>query len=106
MAKCEEAKDGDTLWRTLTLKDGGVIKEKMTTSSATSYAYAITESPLPVKDYTASFSAIAKADAPDTTIVSWTANFQANGKPEAEVKDIIKGIFTGGLDNIKTTIAK
>ncbi len=55
LAGCEESKEGDATFRTLTLKDGGKIKEKLTGTSETGYTYQIVEGPLPVKDYFASF---------------------------------------------------
>lgn len=107
VAQCEETKDGDTVWRTLTLKEGGaIIKEKQTATSATSYTYVITESPLPVKNYTATFSVEPRADTPGSSYITWTAEFEANGKPDDEAKYLIQGIFDGGLDNLKATAGK
>ena len=56
MADCQETKEGDATFRTLTLKDGGKIKEKLLESDDTSYSYEIIESPLPVKNYKAKLS--------------------------------------------------
>ena len=50
---CEESKEGDVEYRTLTLQDGGKIKEKLLDKSGASYRYEIIESPLPVKNYEA-----------------------------------------------------
>ncbi|MEQ1709766.1 MAG: SRPBCC family protein, partial [Hyphomicrobium sp.] len=49
VAKCEESKEGNDVFRTLTLKDGAKIKEKRTSQGEGTYGYKITESPLPVK---------------------------------------------------------
>ncbi len=38
-------------FRTLTLKDGGKIKEKLTGTEDLAYTYEIVESPLPIKNY-------------------------------------------------------
>ena len=51
VAACEETKEGEVTFRTLTLKDGGKIKEKLTGTEDLSYSYDIIESPLPVKNY-------------------------------------------------------
>ena len=56
VADCQETKEGDATFRTLTLKDGGKIKEKLLESDDTSYSYEIIESPLPVKNYKAKLS--------------------------------------------------
>lgn len=103
VASCEESKEGTAEFRTLTLKDGGKIKEKITSKSAEGYAYRIFESPLPVKDYMANFSI---KDEGGNAKISWTASFQANGKPEAEAKTVIEGIFDGGLKNLAELAAK
>lgn len=103
VASCEESKEGSTEFRTLTLKDGGKIKEKIRSKSAEGYAYSIVESPLPVKDYMANFSI---KDEGGNAKISWTASFQAKGKPEAEAKTVIEGIFDGGLKNLSEIAAK
>lgn len=100
VAKCEESKEGDVTFRTLTLKDGGIIKEKLTGSTETGYTYAIIESPLPVKDYFASFSAKADGDEKDTVLVVWSASFASKGKPDSEARSVIEGIFKDGLASI------
>lgn len=106
VANCEESSEGDAKFRTLTLKDGGKIKEKLTGSSATGYTYQIIESPLPVKDYFASFSAKPDADEPGTSIVVWSSNFVANGKPDTEAKGVIAGIFKSGLEALAEKAGK
>ncbi len=106
IASCEESKDGGDAFRTLTLKDGGKIKEKLTGMSATGYTYAIVDGPLPVKDYFASFSAKPDADDPSSTIIAWSSNFMAKGKPDSEVRTLIEGIFKDGLKGIADGAAK
>ena len=53
VADCTEEKEGDVTYRTLTLKDGGKIKEKLSAMDDLSYSYEILESPLPVQNYKA-----------------------------------------------------
>lgn len=106
LAGCEETKEGDATFRTLTLKDGGKIKEKLTGTSATGYTYQIVDGPLPVKDYSASFSARADNDEPGKAIVVWSASFAAKGKPDSEARGVIEGIFKDGLKSISDRAAK
>lgn len=107
IAKCEESKEGDTVFRTLTLKDGGAtIKEKLLDKSPISYRYAIIESPLPVKNYEAQFSIVPDDDDEDEINIAWSATYDAAGKPDKEARDTIEGIFKAGLDNIKTLLGK
>jgi hypothetical protein len=96
VAKCEEGSAGGKKTRVLTTKDGAVIKETMLDSGATSYSYRIDESPLPVADYTASFSLTGGT-------LTWSAKFQPKGASEAEAKKVIQGIFDGGLEVLKKT---
>jgi hypothetical protein len=105
IAKCEESKDGDVVFRTLTLKDGGVIKEKLLEKGTTSYQYEIIESPLPVKNYTAMFSVVPDDDDTDEINVLWSATFDANGQDDKAARQVIDGIFKAGMESIKATHA-
>lgn len=101
VAKCEESKEGDTEFRTLTLKDGGVVKEKLTDKKDFLYKYVILESPFPVKNYEAQFALTPDDDDEDEINFAWSAVFDADGKPDKEARGIIDGVLKGGLDNIK-----
>ncbi len=101
IAKCETSKEGDTEFRTLTLKDGGVIKEKLLETGTTSYKYEIMESPLPVKNYTAMFSVTPDDDDLDEINVLWSATYDSNGADDKEARKVIDGIFKDGIASIK-----
>jgi len=99
---CEESKEGDTEFRTLTLQDGGVIKEKLVDRRGTSYQYEIVESPLPVKNYTAQFSVTPDDDDLDEVNIVWAATYDAaDGKEDKEARSTIDGIFKDGIESIK-----
>lgn len=102
VAKCEESKDGDAEFRTLTLKDGGVVKEKLTERKDFLYKYVILESPFPVKNYEAQFALTPDDDDEDEINFAWSAVFDAEGKPDKEARGVIDGVLKGGLDNIRT----
>lgn len=97
VASCEETKEGDVTFRTLTLKDGGKIKEKLTGTEDVGYSYEIVESPLPVKNYKSKLW-LEVDDEPDRTIIYC---FDANGKSDEEAKKIITGILGDGVKGIK-----
>lgn len=101
VADCEQIEeDGDT-YRILTLGDGGKIKEKLTDTDDTSYSYEIVESPLPVKNYSATLE-VEEEDEPDRVEIEWEAEFDAaDGTEDAEAKKIIVGIFNDGVSAIK-----
>ena len=106
VANCVESKDGDTEFRTLTLKDGGVIKEKLLERTGSLYKYAIIESPFPVKNYEAQFTLTPDDDDEDEVNFAWSAVFDANGKEDKEARGVIDGVIKAGMDNIKKMTAK
>lgn len=107
IAKCEESKEGADTFRTLTLKDGGIIKEKLLESVDFRYRYAIIESPLPVKNYEAQFTLTPDDDDEDEINFAWSAVFDpADGKADKDARDVITGIFKAGMDSIKDKTKK
>jgi hypothetical protein len=100
VAECEQTKEGDVVFRTLTLKDGGKIKEKLTDTGETSYSYEIIEGPLPVKNYKATLM-VGEDDEPERIEIVWQVEFDANGVSDDEAKKIITGIFNDGVAGIK-----
>lgn len=103
VANCEESTEDGAKLRVLTLKDGGKIKEKLLDEKPNFYRYEILESPLPVKNYQAQFALTPDDDDEDEINFAWSATFDADGKTNKEAHDVIDGIFTAGLDNIKAT---
>lgn len=105
VAKCEESKDGADEFRTLTLKDGGVIKEKLVSKTDKSYKYQIVEGPLPVKNYEAQFSLTPDDDDEDEVNLVWAATYDAaDGKDAKEARKVIDGIFKAGMDSLKDKV--
>ena len=102
VADCQETKEGDVTFRTLTLKDGGKIKEKLLDSDDASYSYEIVESPFPVKNYKAKFW-VEPDDEANRTVIYWSADFDANGTSDDDAKKKITDIFAAGLKGIKQT---
>ena len=101
VAECEETKEGDTTFRTLTLKDGGKIKEKLTDTDDLSYSYEITESPLPIKDYSSKLW-VEEDDEPDRTVIYWQSEFDpADSTSEEDAQKLIAGSLGDGVKGIK-----
>ena len=100
-----EGDGGHGIYRTLTLGDGGVIRELLLDYSLRDrhYSYAILESPLPVANYV---STLAVTPGPDdgSAIVTWTSTFDANGVSDQEAADLIGGIYQAGFDSITTML--
>jgi mxaD protein len=99
--------------RKLTIKDGPSFTEKLTSfdDAAHSFSYIIVESPLPITDYKSSV-VVAGGKKPGTANVVWSGTFKrknpADNPPEAEsdagVKKLVRGVYRGGLDNLKKTL--
>lgn len=98
---CKESKEGNDTFRTLTLADGGIIKEKLVEMQKRLYRYEIIESPLPVKNYSAQFALTPDDDDADELNFAWSAVFDAKDKPDREARDVIDGIFKDGLESIR-----
>ena len=104
---CVESKDGDTPYRTLTLEDGGKIKEKLVGQSDVSYRYEIIESPLPVKNYQAQFSIVPDDDDLDEVNIVWAATYDAaDGKDDRDARETIDGIFKAGIESIEAKLGE
>jgi len=101
-ADCVESKEGDVTFRTITLKDGGKLKEKLTGTEATAYTYEIIESPLPVKNYKSKLW-IEVDDEPDRSVIFWQSDFDANGASDDDAKKTITTILGDGVKGIKKT---
>lgn len=94
--------------RTLTLPDGGTVKEVLTSydKDSKTMKYDITESVLPVREYSAT---ILVQSADGKTTVTWRSMFKrkdpanpgAPGQDDKAAKEAITGIFKAGLENLK-----
>ena len=95
--------------RKLTIKDGPSFTEKLLAFDAAHHSlrYKIIESPLPFADYVSTITV--QAGPGNTTKVIWRGSCKrkntSDSPPEAEsdagVKKLLKGVYRGGLDNLK-----
>lgn len=89
--------------RVLTLKDGGKINETLTAynAKAKSYTYKITDGVLPVNDYVSTVSVHSNGEG--KSVVVWQSQFNAKAPAdEKTASDTIKGVYDGGLNQLKT----
>ena len=90
--------------RVLTLKDGGKIHETLTAYNAKTrtMSYKITESVLPVSDYSATL--VVKPEGSGSRVL-WSSHFKhkAPGDDKAAV-ETITGIFQSGLGQLKSSL--
>lgn len=101
VAKSEESKDKDATVRTLSLRGGGGIVERLDAKDDKSrtYSYTILESPFPVASYKAVLHVEEGKDGGCT--VEWSSEFQPSGAPESEVLKVVRGIYDAGFQNLQ-----
>ena len=92
--------------RTLNLNGGGVIIEKLKAYSAAkqSYTYEIVKSPLPLKNYVSTIALSPAADG--KTVVKWSSTFDAAGAPDDKAKEVVGGVYDGGLTKLVASFKK
>ena len=101
IVKTEVEGEGVGSFRTLTLGDGAVLKERLDSEDAAgrSYGYSFVEHPMPVDEYKGQLSVADNGD--NTCTVNWNANFVSKGVSDDEAKQLIQGIFQAGFDALK-----
>lgn len=105
IAGCTVEGDGVGAVRTITLKGGGEIVERLESldDSARVFRYAIiNECPLPVQNYSATV-AIRDAGA-SAAEVDWTGNFEPSGAPEEQVVALVEGIYRAGIQRARNKL--
>jgi len=95
--KCELSSDHKT--RTLSLKGGGTIVEKLEKLDFKnrSYTYTIVSGPLPVDNY---HSTISVAPSGKGSVVTWKGKYDAKGASDADAQKAIQGVYDGGLASL------
>jgi hypothetical protein len=95
--KCVLSADGKQ--RTLSLKGGGTVVEKLEKrdDAAHSYTYSIVEGPLPVANYV---STISVAAAGTGSTITWSGKYDAKGASDADAKKTMDGVYQGGVDQL------
>jgi hypothetical protein len=90
--------------RVLTLKGGGMIRERLLEMSDLGhhYSYAILEGPLAVKNYRATLRLRRISDG-DRTLAEWSSSFDPDPpEKQAETEDFLSNaVFQGGFDALK-----
>ncbi len=99
VTKTEIETEGNKTLRRLSLAGGGTILERLDKEANGSYTYSILESPLPVKNYTATISVRPAAGGGST--VEWSSEFDTDGTPESDAAEAIQGIYQAGIDNLR-----
>ncbi len=93
--------------RTITLADeGGTVVETLDAhdDEAMSITYSITESPLPIDNYTATMTVSTNEDG--KTVFRWSSSFTAKGVSDEEAKAFVEGFYAGGFNDLKKALGE
>lgn len=87
--------------RTLTLQDGGEVKEKLESldDDKRVMKYSILESPMPIKNYKGRMEVKKVSDT--TSKFIWSSTFEAAEENEKEMEKAFAGLYTLGVDGLK-----
>jgi hypothetical protein len=94
--------------RNFNLRDGGTIRERLLALSDYDFSctYAILESPMGVRDYTATLKLSPITDG-NRTFAEWSAEFDCEPDRAAPLAaQIGGGVFQGGLDGLKRQLGR
>jgi carbon monoxide dehydrogenase subunit G len=114
IASTKLEKKGDETFRTLTLKDGGTIYEKLRTADDADMKlrYEIVDGVAPVADYNAFMQVTAGPGAGEST-VTWVGRFYRTyklnppipaGQDDETAVKFVTGVYDSGLANLKKVI--
>lgn len=89
--------------RLCTLANGAKVHERIESVDAEgrTYAYSITESPLPL----ASYQSTIKVDSDGNgSMVTWGARFEPSGAAAEEVAELLGSIYQAGLSSLRNSL--
>jgi Polyketide cyclase / dehydrase and lipid transport len=106
----EDGKPSDQVGcvRNFTLANGGKLREMLLTFSDLDrfFTYNIIVSPMPIKDYVATFRCKPITEG-NKTFVEWSAEFEVSAEHEAEIKQQVgRDTFAAGIVALGKAVAK
>lgn len=95
LEKCVPSEKDGHKFRTLFLKGGGEIYERLEAwdDKAFSYTYTIVDGVLPVQNYS---STLTIKPAGETSVMTWSGKFDAKGKTDDEAVKTMTGVYDAG----------
>lgn len=87
--------------RTVILEGGAEVKERLEAldDDARSLTYSIVTSPLPIDDYVSTIKVTGASDS--ECDVDWSSTFEVGAATEAEMIDLVTGVYQAGFDGLK-----
>ena len=99
---CETEGEGIGMLRKIPM-GGSAVVERLEECDAGKHrlAYSIIEGPLPFKDY---YAVIELASEGGDTRIDWTGTFEPAGVTEDQAKQMVNGIYSGGIKGFKSAL--
>jgi len=99
IASCDVTGEGVGAVRNIKFKDGGTVIERLDIAHDDSvFGYTIlSNDAVPLKNYCA---VVTLEDAGGKTVARWGSNWDADGATEAEVKELVTGLYGTLLDGL------
>ncbi|MEU6816687.1 SRPBCC family protein [Streptomyces sp. NPDC046860] len=87
-------------------QEGQTIVERLIAydDEARSYSYSILEAPFPVTDYLSTLRVWAVAGNDAVSEVQWSGRFTPRDVPDADVVALFTGIYSDGLDSLRSAL--
>jgi hypothetical protein len=105
----EDGRSSDSIGcvRNFDLRDGGNLREQLLSLSDTdhTFSYSILVSPMPVKDYVATFR-LTPITVGDETLAEWWADFAVTSTDDAIVNEIGDGVFVAGFEALNQKLRR
>ena len=101
---CDVEGEGIGAVRTLGLGGGQAIRERLEgfEEDDRTFRYSIVDGPLPVENYLATFVVHARGE--DRCEIEWGSRFDPKDMPEEQVAGILRGVYEGGIREIKKNL--
>jgi len=104
ITNCSIEGNGIGAIRTLTLQDGGKVKEKLESLDGENrvLTYSIVESPMPIENYTGAMEVKPIDDGQSE--FTWSSTFEAAEGTEDDMKEALEGLYSLGFEGLKSTL--
>lgn len=91
--------------RTLTLQDGGKVKERLEEidHEKTTLKYSMLDSPMPVANYTGTMQVRELGN--NKSEFTWSSEFEVTQGSEKEIKEAMEGLYSLGVDGLNKLVS-
>jgi hypothetical protein len=101
---CVAEGEGIGALRTITMRNGGEIVDRLDALGEFTYSYSIVTSPLPLKTYRATMTVEPLGDAKSK--LTWSGEFEPAGISDEEARALVAGMYNYGIGLMNETVAR